>query len=121
MEKSIIDITDIINDLEDLGGKYQEVDEDLSEKLYELSDRISELDSEAIDKILCEIRFGKDLQERIQKRLFAEHKECFLNLLDLWGVDIPNEIYNVNYQPNKKLNDDIYEIIEDYIEEITRF
>ena len=131
-DEMVIYYARLISEYKELEEKYEELEqryEDLDDCYAELEngnankeDDEEESDEyKALDKLLHELKFNTDLQERIQEYLFKVYKQEFIDILRLYCVDIPEEIYNMQIPKTNGINEKIYDLFEDYAEEALRF
>ena len=99
---------------DELESEYEYLKDD-----YEHLEKV--LEDDEIEKLLKEIRFNTELQDELQSVLFKEYKKYFIDMADLYCVDLPDEIYNSDIPKIRGIDDKIYKIIDDYVENFRRW
>lgn len=119
---------DLQKEYESLQGEYDDLDEAYGELEstheylkddYEHLEKV--LEDDEIEKLLKEIRFSTELQDKLQSALFKEYKDYFIGMVDLYCVDLPDEIYNLEIPKIAGMDDKIYKIVDDYVENFRRW
>ena len=63
-----------------------------------------------------ELRFSSQLQDEFNKKLFPIYKDYFIDLCNLYCIDLPDEVYNAEYR-KCKIDNMVYETLEKIIRE----
>ncbi len=103
-------------DLEEYCDELEKSLDELQEGTEESTARLTERYDSRYDELLKELRFSSQLQDEFNKKLFPIYKDYFIDLCNLYCIDLPDEVYNAEYR-KCKIDNMVYETLEKIIRE----
>ena len=109
LEQQYNDLNDCYGELERQNSKYLSREEEYKE----LKESLQLLENYSLAEFLKELRFDENLGAIINKKMFKDYKEHFIELLRFYCADIPDDLYEAEYTVCKIDNEKVYSIIEE--------